>query len=32
VDRQRRGVIVTGLLLAGMVLAIYLIVILKFMR
>jgi hypothetical protein len=32
VDKQRRGAIVTGLVLAGMALAIYLVVILKFMH
>jgi hypothetical protein len=31
-DRQRRGAIVTGLVLAAMVLGIYLVVILKFAR
>jgi len=32
VDKQRRGAIVTGVVLAGMALAIYLVVILKFMH
>jgi len=32
VDKQRRGAIITGLVLAGMALAIYLTVILKFMH
>jgi hypothetical protein len=32
VDKQRRGAIVTGLVLAAMALGIYLVVILKFMR
>jgi hypothetical protein len=31
-DRQRRGALVTGLVLAAMALGIYLVVILKFMR
>lgn len=31
-DRHRRGAIVTGVVLAAMALAIYLVVILKFMR
>ena len=31
-DRQKRGAIVTGLVLAAMALGIYLVVILKFMR
>ena len=32
VDKQRRGAIVTGVVLAAMALAIYLVVILKFAR
>jgi len=32
VDNQRRGAIITGVVLAGMALAIYLTVILQFMR
>ena len=32
VDKQRRGAIVTGVVLAAMALAIYLVVILKFMH
>ena len=32
VDKQKRGAIVTGLVLAAMALGIYLVVILKFMR
>jgi hypothetical protein len=32
VDKQRRGAIITGVVLAGMALAIYLTVILQFMR
>ena len=31
-DKQRRGAIITGVVLAGMALAIYLVVILKFMH
>ena len=31
-DKQRRGAIITGVVLAGMALAIYLTVILQFMR
>ena len=32
VDKQRRGAIVTGLVLAGMAIAVYLVVILKLMH